>query len=120
MYNFPDGKNSDGLKQLEDGGYLTDKRVFKCPADDTKYYYLGSGLNSGNLADPLSIPVVICNDHDGKYINVLYAAGHVRGFKTDRSFYSVRDMVEYVFDQENTDRSSKAAQIVLNNADYCD
>ena len=112
---FPKAAGTDGLQLLRDGGHLTDEKVYRCPAakdSGFSYVYYADGLilrsaNAGQL------PVVICYSHDMKFMNVLFADGHVKGFELTDDLPTHEERVKFVLGKNTR---SREAQIILQNA----
>jgi len=92
---FPPEDNAQGLEHLRSQDYLTDYRVYVCPASGTKsgakgpitnqicgYIYLGGSKEVDNPNTPLAFDKP--GNHEN-YVNVLFLDGHVEGYPTSAS-----------------------------------
>lgn len=82
------GRFPPDLATLNRQQFLCDGKVYACPsaarhgttAAGSNYLYFGAGVHAGT-PDPANTPVACCMGHDGRWVNVLYADGHVKGCK---------------------------------------
>jgi len=90
---YPDKPGVAGLEQLRALGYLTDPKVYVCPAstrapaaygqplteDTVSYIYFGNGMSDIAISPDTPVACHRLSDHKG-YGCVLYADGHVKAF----------------------------------------
>ena len=107
--------------------YLTDPKVYRCPASSkrpktgssffTNYVYIGAGLMDGGSAGyDLPIAMDAPRNHD-RYITVLFNDGHVHGFSLPRKMTSCVEVLHHLFPDLY---QSPEGRLVLENARKAD
>lgn len=89
-------------QKLEDGEYLVDTVVYRCPSSEEDYVFLGAGtrmVDSG-WGSIISMPPIVIErrGHNGR-INVLFMDGHVGSVRLPRDNMSTREIVEFLLDE---------------------
>ena len=116
MYAYANDDNlpnsGDVMEQLSSTGYLYDNMINICPSDKSNYSYYCQGLNGGY--HNWSLPVAICNGHDGKAMIVLYLDGHVETLHPTYPLTTHEERVTFALKGASPD--DKGVKIVLENA----
>lgn len=109
---------ADILPAIIKTGYIPEKTL-TCPnseSDEPTYAFLSFNANikMSQIQIPSTLPLIICNCHDGKSVVIGFADGHVEERKLPRKFNSYEELTWYLLEDCKNEHMHVILAIVKN------